>query len=176
MGGRFLTVFEEVSVKFSECDYTGAGYYGLYVGVVDGKYKRERLHRIVASVFLGDRSGEWEVDHIDGDRKNNKLSNLRWVTHSENMKNAYDRGAFEGCQELKYGEEELMKILELIETGADLVQISKKCGMSREELNRFRLGVPKGKFRKKFILDNLERFKVSAEKNKYKFHTPKTPE
>ena len=42
------------------------------------------IHRLVAQTFLDNRDNKKEVNHIDGDRSNNKLSNLEWVTSSEN--------------------------------------------------------------------------------------------
>lgn len=44
------------------------------------------LHRLVMITFRGQRIG-LEVDHIDGDKSNNKLSNLRYCTRSENLHN-----------------------------------------------------------------------------------------
>lgn len=46
------------------------------------------LHRVVAQTFHGDRPSRWhEVDHIDRNTNNARASNLRWVTHEENMRN-----------------------------------------------------------------------------------------
>jgi len=47
---------------------------------------KERVHRIVATAFLGEpQSKNLVVDHIDTNRKNNRPSNLRWVTKLENV-------------------------------------------------------------------------------------------
>lgn len=46
-------------------------------------YKMFYVHRLVAFAFIED-IGKPEVDHIDGDRANNNVSNLRWVTRAEN--------------------------------------------------------------------------------------------
>lgn len=44
------------------------------------------VHRLVALAYVDGRTAERnEVDHIDGDRHNNRAENLRWVTHQENM-------------------------------------------------------------------------------------------
>lgn len=48
-------------------------------------YKNEYVHRIVARVFLGEIEG-YDVDHIDGNKQNNDVSNLRIITHKENIK------------------------------------------------------------------------------------------
>lgn len=41
------------------------------------------VHRLVAITFIGEPKGK-EVDHIDGDKANNRLENLEWVTAKEN--------------------------------------------------------------------------------------------
>ena len=45
----------------------------------------ERVHRIVATAFYGDHSQEYVVDHIDTNRCNNRIENLRWLTRLENI-------------------------------------------------------------------------------------------
>lgn len=51
-------------------------------------YKSFYIHRLVLMAFnIANPDGKSDVDHIDGDYTNNKLSNLRWVTKEENMNN-----------------------------------------------------------------------------------------
>lgn len=71
----------------------------LYSGVTlikrgEPKSIRERrlVHRLVLSTFKGWNSEKTYVDHIDNNPLNNDLTNLRWVTQSENIKRAYDQG------------------------------------------------------------------------------------
>ena len=47
------------------------------------------VHRIVASAFIPNPNGKPEVNHKDGDRSNNDVRNLEWVTRSENERHAY---------------------------------------------------------------------------------------
>lgn len=49
------------------------------------------VHRLVATAFIENPFNKKCVDHIDGDRRNNRLSNLRWCTHIENNANPITR-------------------------------------------------------------------------------------
>lgn len=71
---------------------SGAGY--LYVGLrLPGRRKRVGVHRLVAVAFLGQPTPERpEVNHLDGDKTNNAVGNLEWVSHGENHKHAYRTG------------------------------------------------------------------------------------
>ena len=53
----------------------------------NGEQTNVLLHRLVAKAFCKKQSGEIEVDHIDKNRSNNKSSNLRWATGSDNQRN-----------------------------------------------------------------------------------------
>jgi hypothetical protein len=66
------------------------GYYmiGLYK---DGKVKRFYIHRLVAHEFIENPNNKKFVDHIDNDRTNNCINNLRWATKTENGENRLKR-------------------------------------------------------------------------------------
>jgi hypothetical protein len=52
-----------------------------------GVGKTMKVHQLVATAFLGDSEGRY-VDHIDHNRLNNNISNLRYVSQSDNMRNS----------------------------------------------------------------------------------------
>ena len=54
--------------------------------------KNFRINRLVAQTFLPNPESKPEINHIDGNKQNNYVDNLEWVTHSENMKHAYKLG------------------------------------------------------------------------------------
>lgn len=62
------------------------GYLQINLFTNDGRRKKEYVHRLVAITFVPNENRLPEVNHIDGVRDNNQVSNLEWVTHDENMK------------------------------------------------------------------------------------------
>jgi len=71
---------------------SGYLYYGLFVGEGESKQRLwRRGHRLVYETFGGKIPNGFEIDHIDGDKHNNDITNLRVVTRSENMLSAFER-------------------------------------------------------------------------------------
>lgn len=62
------------------------GYLRLCLYKNNKQYKRV-VHRLVAEAFIPNPNNYPTVDHIDRNRQNNKVTNLRWCTLSDNMKN-----------------------------------------------------------------------------------------
>ena len=59
----------------------------------DGKRKQMFVHRLIALHYIDNPENKGEVDHIDRDKTNNDISNLRWCSHSENGLNKDVYGA-----------------------------------------------------------------------------------
>jgi len=58
----------------------------------EGKTKRFQVHRLVAQTFIPNTEEKPYVNHIDNNGENNSVSNLEWVTHSENMQHSAKQG------------------------------------------------------------------------------------
>ena len=59
---------------------------------INGKYKSYEIHRLVAEAFIPKIEGKEQVNHIDGNKQNNSIKNLEWVTRDENMQHASING------------------------------------------------------------------------------------
>lgn len=72
-----------------KCTILNTGYY--YVNLYKNKHSRRcLLHRIVAEAFIPNPSNFPCVNHKDGNKLNNDITNLEWCTYSYNEKHAFD--------------------------------------------------------------------------------------
>lgn len=62
----------------------------------NGVGKKYLVHRLLAQAFIPNPDGRPQVNHIDGNKANNSLANLEWVTQSENQLHAYRAGLQRG--------------------------------------------------------------------------------
>lgn len=70
----------------------------------DGKVKLYKVHRLVGLAFIDNPHGYDQINHIDGDKANNHMANLEWVSASENIKHAFRTGLKEPTRISHYGE------------------------------------------------------------------------
>jgi hypothetical protein len=57
-----------------------------------GKSRRVMLHRIIAKAFIPNPENKPFINHINSDRKDNRIENLEWCTQSENVKHCVKVG------------------------------------------------------------------------------------
>ena len=68
-----------------------------------GIHKKFLVHRLIALYYISNPENKPEVDHIDNDRTNNHIDNLRWVTKSENNQNrGMGKNNTSGIQNISY--------------------------------------------------------------------------
>jgi len=68
------------------------GYVRVSLRARDGKLLREQLHRLIGREFLGPHRKGAQINHLDGDKTNNHVTNLEWTTPQENVKHAWRVG------------------------------------------------------------------------------------
>jgi len=69
----------------------GAGYLRINAWI-NKKHITKYVHRLVAEIFIGSCPNNMEVNHIDGNKLNNNVSNIEYISHSENLKHAIKIG------------------------------------------------------------------------------------
>ena len=106
-----------------------------YLEVTIGKTENRtcaRVHRLVMIAFNPcDNMEELEVNHKDCNRTNNKLDNLEWITHIDNVHYSSNKGNYKGntigCKNgrANYTEEEIKYMRELYDNGNTVMDIIK---------------------------------------------------
>lgn len=86
-GTEFTITFPE---KMRKLSISERGYY--YAILSNQKLGWGYIHVFVAKTFIGDVPEGYQVNHIDGNKTNNHITNLEIVTPSENIKHAYRTG------------------------------------------------------------------------------------
>lgn len=72
--------------KILKVGMLNSGYMAVWL-CKNGKKTAVTVHRLVAAAFLSGKGND--VNHIDGNKCNNQVCNLEWVTRSENIKHSY---------------------------------------------------------------------------------------
>lgn len=108
-----------------------------------GKTKTETVHRLVAEAFIPKQSGKDQVNHIDGDKDNNKVSNLEWCDAHENTVHAYELGlrvprGLRVNPDKRYNYEETRaRILEMISQGMKQYEVAEALGIHRSTVGKY---------------------------------------
>ena len=81
----------------------------------NGRYNQHYVHRLVAESFIDGR--DETVNHKDGNKRNNHVSNLEWMSYSDNNKHARENGLVDKIYEKKLPQPTRRKIATLYKTG-----------------------------------------------------------
>jgi len=106
-----------------------------YISITLNK-KVKQAHRFVALAFIENLDNKPQVDHIDDDKTNNHVSNLRWVTQSENL---LKRGKTKPSKKLN--SEMVSAIRSFINNGVPQMRIAKMLGVGYKRINNISTGI-----------------------------------
>lgn len=88
-GGKSTYLMRGISMTPRE---DKVGYTTVHLRLGGQTRKTKKLHRLVADAFVDNPELKPQVNHKDGIKSNNAISNLEWVTAAENNQHAYDTG------------------------------------------------------------------------------------
>ncbi len=129
---RRINQFGDYIIK--ELQIANDGYIAVQIGI-NGKNKREYVHRLVAKAFIPEIPGKHYVNHIDGVRYNNNLYNLEWVTSSENSQKRINKSKLdvsgENSPQAKIKADLVEKIYMDLKLGKKVMEIARKYKTTR---------------------------------------------
>jgi hypothetical protein len=144
-------VFSKRSGRFLKPRIHTHGYLRLQI-----QQKDEYIHRIVATCFIEKPPDHNEVNHLDGNKKNNQVDNLEWCTRSRNNKHAFETGLRDyselkmmaTCERAnaakrkrrKYSANDVIHIRTMIQSGMTDSEIRNAVGGSRGAIFQIRTG------------------------------------
>ncbi len=107
------------------------------------------VHRLVGGAFLVKKEGMEEINHLDGNKLNNSVTNLEWCTPSQNVQHAYSTGITKPAKGIlhhnsKLDPEKVKHIRVLRGNGMTLKSIGDKFGISFSHVRKI---VSKGSWR-----------------------------
>ena len=115
---------------------SNAGYYRVHL-FNKGKGKIILVHRLVAEAFIPNPKNLPCVNHIDGNKLNNRVTNLEWVTSSENNKKAVEAGQSPSGSTVYnavFSEEQVLFIKELFSIGYSKTKLARMFNVSTSAL------------------------------------------
>ncbi len=101
---------------------------------VNQKKEIKLVHRLVAETFLLNKDNKAQVNHKDGNKHNNHVSNLEWCTSEENNLHAYNNNLlnrYENRPQAKLTKEKVLEIPKYIKQGATTDDLAKLFNVSR---------------------------------------------
>jgi hypothetical protein len=132
-GHKTIRIKEDTILKFGK---SFDGY--LRVNLSNNRKKLTiGVSRLVAIAFIPNPENKPEVNHKDGNKLNNHISNLEWVTHLENMRHCWNTGLQKGSignknPRTKITDEQVLEIMKEYENGKTKTELSKKYNVTKQ--------------------------------------------
>jgi hypothetical protein len=109
---------------------------------VAGKKMKNAVHTLLARTFTSEPCGDEVIRHLDGNRQNNSLGNLRWGTVRENAADTVFHGSLRGERNprAKLSVAQVMEIKNRISQGESQSNLAAEYGVSKSTVNAINIG------------------------------------
>ena len=143
-------VWSEYKKDYLKPNPNHKGYLTISLNIDRRNKTTKAIHRLVAEHFIDNPENKSQVNHIDGDKTNNDISNLEWCSNKENNQHAIDTGLYTPkkcgmCKEIKVfnnetnKEETYFSIANFAETYNYPVASVRSCFVKRGKYKKFEL-------------------------------------
>lgn len=121
-----------------------------------GEKEYWRVHRLVASLFIPNPDNKPEINHIDGNKRNNHFTNLEWVTTRENIIHSWESG----LKHKNYNQDQLNEInRQAVKKHYDSIS-------DIEKENRGKIGKSNNAYGKNYLKDKTDKERESIRQKK----------
>lgn len=134
MLNRWGNGFKRWREKIKKQTLSKNGYYTVILST-NGNYKTYFTHRLVAEAFIPNPENKPCIDHINTDRTDNRVENLRWVTHKENQNNPLTKIKMKRNKSKAKPIIQLTKTNELVRKWESASQVQRDLGYSKSAIS-----------------------------------------
>lgn len=122
---------------------TGSLYPYVSISDNDKKIRNYNIHRLVAETFIPNPENKPQVNHIDGNKQNNFVTNLEWVTPKENTQHAVKEGLMnppigERSGSSRHKESQVLEVIRLLADGKPNHEVAKLTGINDRAVSDIR--------------------------------------
>ena len=133
-GGKYPSLINGKNISLAG---DGRGYL-MFIICKNGTRKTIKVYWAVAKAFIPNPENKKEINHINGIKTDNRVENLEWVTHKENMQHAILTGLInnrgENHKSAKLKNVDVIKIRELLVNGLSQYKIAKMYNVHRSTI------------------------------------------
>lgn len=122
------------------------GYYTVCILYKNKRHTR-KVYRLVANAFIPNPENKREVNHINGNKLDNRVENLEWATSKENKQHAIALGLYKNASfntkgsersSATHTEEDAHKVCQLLELGFGITKISRMLNFKYSFINNIK--------------------------------------
>ena len=153
--GRIYSKKRRVCLKVKRL--AGRGYYQVRISK-DGKYYYKNLHRLIAETFIPNPENLRTVNHINGNKLDNRFSNLEWADDCKQQHEACILGLKPTTKHI-LTEKEIVEVYKMYSCGTSVSDIAELFNTRTQQISK----LVKGQRHKKLYRQYLEKFNLQKD-------------